>query len=374
MAEFTTYIGLDIHKETIAVAVADGEGGEVRYWGEIPNTAAAVRRLLSKLSRDGQHLRFCYEAGPCGYELYRQITAAGHACVVVAPALIPRKPGERIKTDRRDAVSLARLDRAGELTAVWVPGPEQEAMRDLSRAREDMRIVERQLRQRLSGFLLRHRRVYGGKQAWTQAYWRWLEQQRFEAPQQQIVLEEYAEAVRQAQQRCARLEQQLHRGIEGWSLGAAAEALTALRGVDRTAAATLLAELDDISRFDHPRQLMSYVGLVPSEHSSGERRRRGALTKTGNSHARRILIECAWGYRFPARKTAVIQRRAERAPEAVQAIAWQAQLRLCDKYRRLQARGLNGSKTVAAIARELCGFVWAVVRQVQRPPKLSAPA
>jgi transposase len=374
MAKFSKYIGLDVHKETIAVAIAEADGGAVRYQGETPNSADAVRRLLRRHSRDAGRPRFCYEAGPCGYELYRQLSAAGYACVVVAPALIPRKPGERIKTDRRDAVSLARLDRAGELSAVWVPGPEQEGMRDLSRAREDMKIVERQLRQRLSGFLLRHRRSYEGKQAWTQAYWRWLEQQRFDAPQQQIVLEEYAEAVRQAQQRSARLEKQLHREIEGWSLGAAAEALTALRGIDRTAAATLLAELDDISRFDHPRQLMSYAGLVPSERSSGERRRRGALTKTGNGHARRILIECAWGYRFPARKTATMQRRAERAPEAVQAIAWQAQLRLCDKYRRLQARGLNGSKTAAAVARELCGFVWAVVRQVQRPPNVSAPA
>lgn len=374
MAEFSKYIGLDVHKETIAVAVADGDGGEVRYLGEIANEPAAVKRLLHKLSRDGGRLRFCYEAGPCGYELYRQIVGEGHACVVVAPALIPRKPGERIKTDRRDAASLTRLDRASELTAVWVPDPEQEAMRDLSRAREDMKIVERQLRQRLSGFLLRHRRRYGGKQAWSQAYWRWLEGERFERPQQQIVLEEYAEAVRQAQRRAAGLEQQLHRAIEGWSLGAAAQALTALRGVDRTAAATLLAELDDISRFDHPRQLMSYVGLVPSEYSSGARRRQGGITKTGNGHARRILIECAWGYRFPARKTATIQRRAERAPEAVQAIAWQAQLRLCDKYRRLSARGLNGSKVSAAIARELCGFVWAIVRQVQRTEQVSAPA
>ena len=372
MAEFTKYIGLDVHKETIAVAVADGEGGEVRYLGEIANQPTAVKRLLNKLSRAGERLRFCYEAGPCGYDLYRQITAAGHACIVVAPALIPRKPGVRIKTDRRDAVSLARLDRAGELTAVWVPGPEQEAMRDLSRAREDMKIVDRQLRQRLSGFLLRHGRRFSGKQAWSQAYWRWLEGQRFDTPQQQIVLEEYAEAVRQAQRRTALLEQQLQRAIDGWSLGAAAQALTALRGVDKTAAATLLAELDDISRFEHPRQLMSYVGLVPSEFSSGQQQRRGGITKTGNSHVRRMLIECAWGYRFPARKTAVIQRRAERAPEAVQAIAWQAQVRLCDKYRRLQARGLNGPKTVTAVARELCGFMWAVVRQVQRPQELSA--
>jgi len=374
MAEFSKYIGLDVHKETIAVAVADGEGGEVRYLGEIATQPTAVKRLLNKLSRAGERLRFCYEAGPCGYDLYRQIVAAGHSCIVVAPALIPRKPGVRIKTDRRDAMGLARLDRAGELTAVWVPGPEQEAMRDLSRAREDMKIIDRQLRQRLSGFLLRHGRRYTGKQAWTQAYWRWLEGQRFDMPQQQIVLEEYAEAVRQGQRRTALLEQQLQRAIEGWSLGPAAQALTALRGVDQTAAATLLAELDDISRFDHPRQLMSYVGLVPSESSSGQQQRRGGITKTGNSHARRMLIECAWGYRFPARKTAVIQRRAERAPEAVQAIAWQAQLRLCDKYRRLQARGLNGPKTVTAVARELCGFMWAVVRQVQRPQEFSASA
>lgn len=374
MAEFSSYIGLDVHKETIAVAIADSDGGAARYQGEIPNTPAAVRRLTERLGRNGSAPRFCYEAGPCGYEVYRRLVAAGHACAVVAPALIPRKPGERIKTDRRDAVSLARLDRAGELTAVWVPGPEQEAMRDLSRAREDMKIVDRQLRQRLGGFLLRHGRIYGGKQPWTQAYWRWLEKQRFAMPQQQIVLEEYAAAVRQAQRRTDLLEQQLRRAVEGWSLGAAAQALTALRGIDQTAAATLLAELDDISRFEHPRQLMSYVGLVPSESSSGERRRQGGITKTGNSHARRILIECAWGYRFPARKTATIQRRAERAPEAVQVIAWQAQVRLCDKYRRLRARGLNGSKTVAAVARELCGFVWAVVRQVQRPEEFSAPA
>jgi transposase len=237
-----------------------------------------------------------------------------------------------------------------------------------------MKTVDRQVRQRLSGFLLRHQRIYTGKQPWTQAYWRWLESQRFETPQQQIVLEEYVEAVRQAQRRTALLESQLQRAVEGWSLGEAAQALTALRGVDQTAAATLLAELDDISRFDHPRQLMSYVGLVPTESSSGAQRRQGGLTKTGNSHARRILVECAWSYRFPARKTARIQRRAERASEAVQAIAWDAQLRLCDKYRRLQARGLNGSKVVAAVARELCGFIWAIVREVQRPNKFPAAA
>ena len=367
MAEFSKYIGLDVHKERIAVATADGGRGAPRYWGEIDNSAEAVGRLLGQLSRNGERLRFCYEAGPCGYGLYRQITAAGHACAVVAPALIPRKPGQRIKTDRRDAGNLARLERAGELTPVWVPDAEQEALRDLSRAREDLKILDKQLRQRLSGFLLRHGRRYAGRGRWTQAYWRWLETLRFDSPHQQLVLEEYAAAVRAAQARTAGLEKQLHEAAESWSLAAAAQAAMALRGVDRTAAITLLAELDDLSRFDNPRQLMGYVGLVPSERSSGERRRRGAVTKAGNGHARRILVECAWAYRFPARKTARLQRRAERTPPAVQAIAWQAQKRLCGRFRRLQARGLSAPKTVTAIARELCGFLWAVVSEAQRP-------
>jgi transposase len=293
---------------------------------------------------------------------------------VVAPALIPRKPGERIKTNRRDSLSLARLDRAGELTPVWVPDAEQEAMRDLSRAREDMKIIDKQLRQRLNGFLLRQARIYSGRSRWTQAHWRWLETQRFDSPYQQIVLDEYVEAVQAAQQRTAELEKQLQEASESWSLRTAMQAAMALRGVDRTAAITLLAELDDLSRFENPCQLMSYVGLVPSERSSGDRRRQGALTKAGNAHARRILVECAWAYRFPARKTARIQRRAEKAPAAVQAIAWRAQKRLCGRFRRLQARGLSTPKTVTAIARELCGFIWAVVCEVQRPGTFSAPA
>lgn len=372
MTEFSKYVGMDVHKETIAVAVADAEGGEPRRYGEIGAGRDAVRRLLAKLAGPDERLRFSYEAGPCGYELYRQITAGGHACLVAAPALIPRRPGVRVKTDRRDAAQLARLDRAGELTAVWVPGADQEAMRDLSRAREDAKAVEVRLRQRLGAFLLRHGRRYPGKCPWTRGYWLWIERQRFERPAQQLVLEEYAMAVSEAQQRARRLEDELHRAIEGWSLGPAAAALTALRGIDRTAAATLLAELDDVSRFAHPRELMSYVGLVPSETSSGEKRRQGGITKTGNGHARRMLIECAWGYRFPARKTVTIQRRAERAPEAVQKIAWQAQVRLCGKYHRLREREVNGAKAIAAVARELCGFVWAVVCQVQRPQTVSA--
>ena len=281
MTKFSKYIGLDVHKERVSVAIADEGRGKPRYWGEIPNRPEAVRKLLSRLSGTAEPLRFCYEAGPCGYELYRQLIAAGHDCGVVAPSLIPRKPGERIKTNRRDCLTLAKLDRAGELTPVWVPDAEQEAMRDLSRAREDMKILDKQLRQRLSGFLLRHGRIYNGRGRWTQAHWRWLETQRFEAPPQQIVLEEYVEAVRAAQARTAGLEKQLFEAAQDWSLGAAARAAMALRGVDRTAAITLLAELDDLSRFQHPRELMSYVGLIPSEHSSGDKRRQGAITKTG---------------------------------------------------------------------------------------------
>jgi len=374
MAEFTKYIGLDVHKEKISVAVADPGRGQPLYWGEIENRPEAVKRLLARLSVAGERLRLCYEAGPCGYELYRRIVAAGHDCGVVAPALIPRKPGERIKTNRRDSLSLARLDRAGELTAVWVPDSEQEAMRDLSRAREDMKIIDKQLRQRLNGFLLRQGRIWSGRGRWTQAHWRWLETQRFGSPYQQIVLEEYVEAVQAAQERTAELDKQLQEASESWSLRAAMRAAMALRGVDRTAAITLLAELDDLSRFENARQLMSYVGLVPSERSSGDKRRQGAVTKAGNAHARRILVECAWAYRFPARKTALIQRRAEKAPLAVQAIAWQAQKRLCGRFRRLQARGVSTPKTVTAIARELCGFLWAVVCEVQRPGTFSAPA
>ena len=374
MKEFSKYIGMDVHKKSIAIGIADARGGPPRYWGEIANRPEAVRRLLARLDGTDERLRLCYEAGPCGYGLYRQLVEAGYACAVVAPGLIPRKPSQRVKTDRRDCLSLASLDRAGELTPVWVPDSAQEAMRDLSRAREDLMILDKQLRQKLGGFLLRHGRRFSGRSAWTQAYWRWLEKERFDSPYQQIVMEEYADAVRAAQARMAGLEKQLHEAAEDWSLGEAARALTALRGIKLTAAITLLAELDDISRFENPCQLMGYVGIVPSESSSGTKRRQGGLTKAGNPHARRMLFECAWAYRFPARRTYVIQRRVEQASPAVQAISWKAQKRLCGRFRRLRERGLIPTKTVTAVARELCGFIWAVVCEVQRPGQLPASA
>ena len=270
-----------------------------------------------------------------------------------------------MKTDRRDAVKLARLHRAGELTGVWVPGEEQEAMRDLTRAREDLKAIELKARQRLGAFLLRHGRVYRtGKSRWTQQHFRWLEEQRFEHPMQQVVFQEYVDTVMEVRSRVASLEEQMRQALEDWSLRPVVEALKALRGVDLVVAMTVLAELGDVTRFDSPRQLMSFVGLVPSEHSSGARRRQGGITKTGNGHVRRVLVEAAWSYRFPARKTAHMRRKANGAPPGAQAIAWVAQKRLCARYRHLYHAGKAKCQVTTAIARELVGFIWAVACEV----------
>jgi transposase len=363
--QYSLYIGLDVHKDTIAVSIAPVDGSKPRYYGEIANTSKAVEKLMRKLNPEGEVLSICYEAGPCGYGLYRQLTQMGHDCMVVAPSLIPIKAGDRVKTDRRDSESLARLLRANELTAVWVPNSEQEAIRDLSRAREDMKHLERQSRQRLSMFLLRHGKNYdSGKSKWTQAYWRWLETIKFDQPVQQIVFQEYIDSVKQQQTRVKGLENEMEKTLDSWSLAPVVEALMALRGCKLITAVTIMAELGDITRFDSPRQLMAYLGLVPSEYSSGKSVRRGGITKTGNGHVRRVLIESAWCYRFPARKTAHLQRRAELTSEAVQAIAWKAQKRLCGRYQSLMDRGLLKVKVCTAIARELSGFVWAIACEV----------
>lgn len=365
MNEFNqVYVGLDVHKATIAVAVARTGRGDPYYHGTIENSAVALRKLLKQLSQSGEALSFCYEAGPCGYGLYRDLTALGHGCEVVAPSLIPRKAGERLKTDRRDALMLARLHRAGELTAVWVPDQEQEAIRDLTRAREDMKALELKSRQRLGAYLLRHGRVYDGKSRWTQAHFRWLETVKFDSTVQQIVLQEYIDTVKSMQKRVADLEAQMHAALAGWSLGPAAQALMALRGVSLITAMTVLAELGDITRFDSPRELMAYLGLVPSEHSSGGSRRQGSITRTGNGHVRRVLVEAGWNYRFPARKTRDIEKRAEKTSEGVQAIAWQAQKRLCGRYRALMEAGKIKQQVVTAVARELAGFIWAIACEV----------
>ena len=298
MEEFIIYVGLDVHKDTIAVALAEaGKRSEVREYGKIANTLAAVKALAAKIARGGSELRFCYEAGPCGYGIQRELSAAGHGCVVVAPSLIPRKPGDRIKTDRRDAINLAKFHRAGELTPVWVPDPAHEAIRDLVRARLAAVRTLRQARQQLSGFLLRHGHHYN-RPAWTLMHRRWLAGLKFEQAVHHIVLEDCIAAVEAATARRDRLEAHIEAALPDWSLAMVVRALQALRGVALVAAATLIAELGDITRFANPRQLMAYLGLVPSEHSSGGTRRQGGITKAGNGAARRMLIEAAWSYRF----------------------------------------------------------------------------
>jgi transposase len=361
-----TYIGLDVHKEAVVVTLAEGGiRGEVREYGRIANTAAAFDRLMRKLGDGGVRLRFCYEAGPCGYGIQRHLSTHGHECVVVAPSLIPKRAGDRIKTDRRDAASLARLHRAGELTAVWVPDPGHEAMRDLVRARLDAVHALRRARQQLSGFLLRQGCHYG-RPAWTQLHRRWLAGLKFEQPVHHLVLEDYIQAIEAAQTRRDRLTAQIEAMLTDWTLAPVVAALQTMRGMALVNAATLVAELGDLSRFTNPRHLMAYLGLVPSEYSSGASVRRGGLTKAGNSAVRRLLIEAAWCYRFPARISRELLLRQERQPKPIRDIAWKGQVRLCARYRRLVRAGKPANVVTTAIARELAGFVWAIARQV--PP------
>jgi transposase len=359
-----TYVGLDVHKDGIVVAVAEGGlRSEVREYGRIANTATALDRLMRKLGDGGVRLRFCYEAGPCGYGIQRHVSTHGHECVVVAPSLIPKRAGDRVKTDRRDAASLARLHRAGELTAVWVPDPGHEAMRDLVRARLDAAHALRRARQQLSGFLLRQGCHYG-RAAWTKLHRRWLAGLKFEQAVHHLVLEDYIQAVEAAEARRDRLTAQIAAMLPDWTLAPVVAALQTMRGMALVNAATLIAELGDLSRFANPRQLMAYLGLVPSEHSSGASVRRGGLTKAGNSAARRLLIEAAWCYRFPARISRELLLRQEQQPKPIREIAWKAQLRLCARYRRLARTGKPANVVTAAIARELTGFIWAIAQRV----------
>ena len=358
-------VGLDESKEAIQVAVAESAPhGEVREYGAIPNTPEALRKLVRRLGRPGD-LFFVYEAGPTGYGTYRELQGLGAHCVVVAPSKTPRRPGDRIKNDRRDAVTLARLHRAGELTTVWVPDEETEAMRDLTRSREDAKYAETRARQRLQAFLLRHGRRYPGLSSWTGGHWRWLAQQRFSHPAQQICCEEYCQAVREAGARVERLEQQIRELVPSWSMAPVVQALTAHRGVSLLVASTTVAEIGDLTRFERAQEVMGFVGLVPSLHATGQSRKTGPITKTGNAHVRRCLVEAAWAYQHPARRSPIIQRRLRGQPEKVQEIAWKTQLRLCGKYRKMRARGKQHNIVVTAIARELIGFLWATARLVK---------
>ena len=360
------FIGLDVHKKTITIAIADsGRQNKPRVYGAIANDLDAVDKFCRKMVSTASRLYFVYEAGPCGYGLYRHLTAKGFDCMVAAPSLIPKKSGDRVKTDRRDAAKLAQLHRAGELTAVYVPDPQDEAMRDLSRARHDAVSATQKAKQRLKAFLLRNRIVYSGRCAWSKAYFRWLADIAMAYPAQQVTLQEYIDAVHEGLQRVERLTDQIRQLVPGWRLAPVVSALQAARGVSVVVAVTLLSELGDLSRFQRPSQLMAHLGLVPSEHSSGESTKRGGITKTGNRHARRVLVEAAWAYRMPARVSGLLLKRQQGVPEQVCRIAWKAQLRLCTRYRRLAARGKLKKKVVTAIARELSAFLWAMAKQVQ---------
>ena len=359
------FVGLDVHKESIAVAYAGAlPGSEIVSLGNIGTRQCDIDKAIRALQSKGRRLHMEYEAGPCGYWLHRYLTRQGIECQIVAPSLIPRKSGDRVKTDRRDALQLARLLRAGELTAIHVPGIEDEAIRDLSRARDDAMRDLKAAKYRLKAFLLRQDIRYEGRASWNAAHLRWLARVLCPTPAQQIVFQEYLRAINEATERVARLDQQLLELTPSWWLAPLVDAIQALRGVQFTTAITLIAELGDLSRFDHPRQLMNYLGLTPSEYSSGTRRAQGGITKCGNTHARRVLVESASAYRFPAKVSAHLQRRIEHLPKHLQDLSWKAQVRLCQRFRRLQARSKHVNQVVVAIAREMAAFLWAIAKTV----------
>jgi transposase len=371
------FVGLDVHAETIAVAVAE-MGGEVRSLGVIPNRLEAVRKLVHKLG-PVQHLRACYEAGPTGYVLYWQLTQLGVDCQVIAPSLVPTKAGDRVKTDRRDAEKLARCHRAGELTAVWVPDAAHEALRDLVRAREAAKRDQLRARHRLGKFLLRHGRRPEGIKAWTKQHREWIKSHvRFEQAALEATLADYLEEVDHAGERIVKLEKAIDEAVRQAppQIRAVIEALQALRGVAQTTAASIVSELGSLCRFPSPRKLMGYSGLVAREHSSGNRVQRGGITKTGNGHLRRVLVEAAWAYQHRPNVIGFLARRQKSLTisEEAKKIAWKAQQRLHKRYKAMDARGKNKNQIVTAIGRELLGFIWAIAIETEKQHKLAKTA
>jgi transposase len=359
------YVGMDVHKDTISVAYApDARGKDVVALGNIGTRQCDIDKLIRKLTSKSPQLIFVYEAGPCGYWLYRYLTKKGYTCHVVAPSMIPKRSIDRVKTDRRDATELARLMRSGDLSGVYVPTVEDEAIRDLTRAREDAVKDIKSAKHRLKAFLLRLDIRYIGKGDWGLKHQRWLARVVCHTPAQQIVFQEYVRAVTEHSERLGRIDTELADRVPQWRLYPVIQAIQALRGVGFTVATTFMAELGDVTRFDNAGQLMSYLGLTPSEYSSGRLRRLGGITKTGNAHARRVLVEGAWSYRYPAKVSRHLQKRIEIAPKVAQEISWKAQVRLCKRYRSMVARGKHSNKAVVAIARELAAFIWDIARQV----------
>jgi transposase len=371
------FVGLDVHADTIAVAVAE-PGGEVRVHGVIPNRLESVRKLIGKLG-PAKEIRACYEAGPTGYVLYWQLTQLGVGCEVIAPSLVPTKAGDRVKTDRRDAEKLARCYRAGELTAVWVPDAAQEALRDLVRAREAAKKDQLKARHRLGKFLLRHGKRPEGMKAWTKQHLEWIGTHvKFDQPALEATLQDYLDEVKHVAERIVKLEKAIDEAVRQAppQIRAVVEALQALRGVAQTTAATIVSELGSLSRFESPRQLMGYSGLVAREHSSGNRIQRGTITKTGNAHLRRVLVEAAWAYQHRPNVTGFLLRRQKSLAlsDEVKQIAWKAQHRLNKRYKAMSARGKNKNQIVTALGRELLGFIWAIATNVEKQQQARAAA
>jgi transposase len=357
----TLYVGLDVHKESITIAYAI-DGGDVESPGKIRATPTDIDRLCKRLQSKAPQVKVAYEAGPCGYGLYRRLSKQGFDCMVCAPSLIPSKPGERVKTDRLDAIKLVRSLRAGDLSAVYVPSVQDEAFRDLARAWASARDDLRHARQRLKAFLLSHGVHYIGRANWGAADRRWLSKYSFEDAWRQLAFEEHRRTIEDRLAQCDRLEAALHEAVTQWGLYPSVLALQAMRGIQFITAVGMISELGELSRFEHPRQLMAWLGITPSEHSSGATRHQGGVTKAGNSYARKLLVEAAWKYRHSARVSLPIQRRQEGLPKAIIDRAWDAQIRLCRKYRKLVAKGKNVNIATVAVARELAGFIWDIGR------------
>ncbi len=357
----TYHIGLDVHAKNTSIACA-GCDGSLEYYGACASSNLSVERTLRKLATrigaEFQSLKVCYEAGPTGFVLARRLMQLGLEVTVVAPSLIPQRAGERIKTDTRDALKLARLHRAGEIKAIHIPDATDEAIRDLCRARTDAVDDLRRAKQRLDAFLLRNGHRYTGKSNWTAAHLRYLRELELACPVQKIVLEEYLQAVDFVHERIARLEKHMEEQLDTWQRKAEVAATMALKGFQMIGGMIVASELGDLRRFEHPRQLMGYLGLVPGEHSSGGTRRQGSITKCGNAHVRWMLIESAKAYRLPEKVSKELSKRQEGIPRAIRELSWRVQNRLCKRYRRLRARGLHENKVTAAIARELCAFLW----------------
>ena len=359
------YVGLDVHKDSISVAYAIDDGTEPTFLGRFGSLHRDVDTFVRKLTAKSKQIVFVYEAGPCGYWLYRLLTKRGLACWVVSPTMIPKRSGDRVKTDRRDAIQLARLMRSGDLAPVYVPRIEDEAIRDLSRAREDARDDLNAARFRLKSFLLRHDIRYEGRANWTAAHLHWISRIVMPTPASQFAFQELVNTITERHDRLQRIEAELLLQAQLWRMCPVVEALQAMRGVQFIVAVTMVAELGDLTRFDNPRQLMKYLGLTPAEYSSGEQRRLRGITKSGNRRARRALVESAKSYRFQAKVSEAMHKRQENLPAPICEIAWKAQVRLCHRYRALAAKGKHANTVTTAIAREIAAFMWAIAKEVE---------